>query len=143
MINFEFSKIDDIERVMAIDNQYEFEKYSRANFEEFYSNKYVEIVIATIDGIDVGYVILLTIFDESNLVKIVVNKEYRNSSIGSQLLDYVKNYLNSKGVKKIFLEVRVDNLIAKSFYKKNGFVEGGVRKGYYNGIDGNIYWYRL
>ena len=36
----------------------------------------------------------------------------------------------------ITLEVRKDNISAINLYKKYGFVEKALRKGYYKGIDG-------
>lgn len=143
MISFEFSSEKDIDRVMLIDNEYNYEKYSKENFEEFYSNQFIDIIIAKENNVDVGYAIILSIFDECNLIKIVVNKDCRNKKYGSQILDYIKDFVNKKNIKKIFLEVRSDNLIAKTFYKKNGFVEGEIRRGYYDGIDCDIYWYYL
>ena len=130
-------------RVMRIDNEYNFEKYSKENFYEFYLNQYIDIIIAVEDGIDVGYAIIMSIFDECNLIKIVVNKDYRNKNYGSQILGYIKDFVKQKNIKKIFLEVRCDNYIAKTFYEKNKFIKGDVRKGYYDGIDCDIYWYYL
>ena len=143
MIEFEISTIGDIERVMLIDNEYEYEKYSKENFIEFYSNKFIDIIIAKDNGIDIGYAIIMSIFDECNLIKIVVCDKFRNQGIGSKIINFIKEHIKNKGIKKIFLEVRHDNYVAKSFYKKNGFIEGEVRAGYYDGIDSNIYWYYL
>ena len=38
--------------------------------------------------------------------------------------------------KNISLEVNVNNIPAIKLYKKNGFIEKAIRKGYYQGIDG-------
>ena len=40
------------------------------------------------------------------------------------------------GSKKIFLEVRVSNIIAIDLYKASGFKEIGLRKNYYRTKDG-------
>ena len=41
-----------------------------------------------------------------------------------------------KDVKSITLEVKQTNENAIHLYKKYGFIEIGIRKGYYQGIDG-------
>ena len=52
----------------------------------------------------------------------------------------MKNYVKSKNANRMFLEVRSNNEIAKSFYIKNGFCKGETRNGYYGEIDGEIFW---
>ena len=68
MIEFEISTLKDIDRVMTIDNEYQYEKYSKDNFIEFYSNKFIDIIIAKENSIDLGYAIIMSIFDECNLI---------------------------------------------------------------------------
>ena len=38
-----------------------------------------------------------------------------------------------KGITRLFLEVRASNTAAKNLYKSLGFLETGVRRGYYHG----------
>ena len=49
-----------------------------------------------------------------------------------------------EGVTSLTLEVRAGNLAARELYRKKGFREAGVRKGYYedNGEDALIMWRR-
>ena len=96
MLTFEFLAEKDIDRVMLLDNQYEHERYSQENFREFFSNKFVDIIVVVENNVDVGYAIIMTIFEESNLIKIVVTNECRNSGIGTKLLDFIKNHLKNK-----------------------------------------------
>lgn len=138
----EIKKVDEslIDKIVSLDNSYEYEKYSKDTFYDFFNNQYVDIFVAFENDVMLGYIMIMTIFDESNLLKIVVSPNDRNKGVGKFLIDYVKEFLRNKNVKKIFLEVRSDNIIAKSFYIKNGFEKGETRMGYYGEIDGEIFW---
>ena len=50
------------------------------------------------------------------------------------MLEFLLKTADEAGVESIFLEVRVTNLPAIRLYKSVGFMEIGIRKGYYPGI---------
>ncbi|MDR1721976.1 MAG: GNAT family N-acetyltransferase, partial [Methanobrevibacter sp.] len=54
---------------------------------------------------------------------IFIEKEYRNQKLGKQLLKHLEKIAIEKNVKKISLEVRQDNKIAKKLYSSIGFGE--------------------
>jgi ribosomal-protein-alanine N-acetyltransferase len=74
-----------------------------------------------------GYISFYQVIDEIEIIRIGIIKSYQRISYGSLLIDEIKK-LN---VKKIFLEVSVQNEEAINFYIKNGFQKIGIRKGYY------------
>ena len=61
----------------------------------------------------------------------VANKD-RKLGFASKLLENVKLTLKKNNLKKIYLEVAVDNLEAMRLYKKHNFIKTGMRKKYYN-----------
>ena len=75
----------------------------------------------------IGFVSFFHVKDEIEIIKICINKPHQRKNYGSIILDEIKR-LN---IKKIFLEVSVQNINAINFYLKNGFQKIGVRKGYY------------
>lgn len=75
-------------------------------------------------------------YERSELIDINVLNKYQNNGIASKLIEFMLNDLKSKGVKEITLEVNMFNDNAIHLYKKYGFEEIGIRKGYYQGIDG-------
>ena len=75
----------------------------------------------------VGFVSFFHVKDEIEIIKICIIKTHQRKNYGSIILDEIKG-LN---IKKIFLEVSVQNINAINFYLKNGFQKIGVRKGYY------------
>ena len=75
----------------------------------------------------IGFVCFFHVRDEIEIIKICIIKSHQRKNYGSILINEIKK-LN---IKKIFLEVSIENVHAINFYLKNGFQKIGVRKGYY------------
>ena len=75
----------------------------------------------------IGFVCFFHVRDEIEIIKICIIKSHQRKNYGSILINEIKK-LN---IKKIFLEVSIENVNAINFYLKNGFQKIGVRKGYY------------
>jgi ribosomal-protein-alanine N-acetyltransferase len=75
----------------------------------------------------IGFVYFFHVRDEIEIIKICIIKSHQRKNYGSILINEIKK-LN---IKKIFLEVSIENVNAINFYLKNGFQKIGVRKGYY------------
>ncbi|RCL03795.1 MAG: ribosomal-protein-alanine N-acetyltransferase [Candidatus Tokpelaia sp. JSC161] len=78
-----------------------------------------------------GFIIARVICDESELLSIAVDPNYRNKGIASTLLKFVLNHLLGKGAKRIFLEVDQANFAARALYKRCNFMKIGFRPSYY------------
>lgn len=77
-------------------------------------------------------IILINIVEnESEILTICVDPIYRNKYIAQNLLKYIINFLYSKKIKTLFLEVNEIDKIAQHLYKKMGFIKIGIRKNYY------------
>jgi ribosomal-protein-alanine N-acetyltransferase len=66
-----------------------------------------------------------------HLVNIAVDPEFRGKGIGRELAETVIEYLKSKKIRKVILEVRTSNIVAKNLYASMGFLETGVKEKYY------------
>lgn len=80
----------------------------------------------------VAYLSLNTVLDESDVIRIAVDKEYQGKGYGKELLTYSFQYLKILGVNKIMLEVSDINDRAIGLYKSLGFKQIFVRKKYYS-----------
>ncbi|MDR2268072.1 MAG: ribosomal protein S18-alanine N-acetyltransferase [Holosporaceae bacterium] len=78
-----------------------------------------------------GFILCRRVIDEAEILTMCVLSEYRNRSLGTQLLEKVLKYSSSLLVKKIFLEVADNNLPAVALYKRCGFEEVARRQNYY------------
>ena len=75
----------------------------------------------------IGFVSFFHVKDEIEILKICIIESYQRKNYGSILINEIKKLK----IKKIFLEVSVENTNAINFYLKNGFHQIGIRKGYY------------
>ena len=78
----------------------------------------------------IGYVSFYQVKDEIEIIQICIIKSCQRKNYGSSIINKLKKLNN---VKKIFLEVSVENSQAINFYLKNGFKKIGIRKDYYKG----------
>ena len=91
-----------------------------------------KIIILKEDNEIIGYIYYSDIYERVEINQIEINFIHRNCGKGDFLL---KKLIESVD-KNISLEVNVNNIPAIKLYKKNGFIEKAIRKGYYQGIDG-------
>ena len=78
-----------------------------------------------------GFTALLLTPPESDIIDIIVSSSHRRQRIGTGLLDWACDLALLRGVDTIFLEVRPGNTPARRLYEHLGFVQCGIRKGYY------------
>ena len=89
-------------------------------------------ILAEDNGEIVGYGGITVAADSADIDNVAVAEAFRNSGIGSKLISELLRIAKSKGVKKVFLEVRVSNSVAMSLYLKNGFKGTYARTRYYS-----------
>lgn len=120
-------------------------KLDRENFKSFYDKNFYlkkildeKILIIEFNKEFVGFICFEFIFDQAEVYKFVIKKEHRKKKLGLLLMEYFINEMKDKGVLKIFLEVRVDNSSAISFYEKFNFKKLRKIKDYYTNpkVDG-------
>ena len=88
----------------------------------------------------IGFVSFYYIKDEVEIIQIGITKFHRRKNYGSLLINKIKKLSN---LKKIFIEVSVENSQAIKFYLKNGFKKIGIRKAYYKSNNKRIDALRL
>jgi len=78
-----------------------------------------------------GFAGIWMMVDEAHVTNLAVRQEYRGKGIGELLLLATVDLADELKASFMTLEVRASNLVAQSLYRKYGFVEMGVRRGYY------------
>jgi ribosomal-protein-alanine N-acetyltransferase len=78
-----------------------------------------------------GFVGIWYMVDEAHIVAIGVRNEFRGFGIGELMLIAAIEQATQMEARVVTLEVRVSNFVAQNLYKKFGFSERGIRKGYY------------
>ena len=99
---------------------------------EFNNNPFIKVLLLIEDNKVIGYLYYSDIYDRVEINQIEINSFHRNCGNGKKLMEYMIKNVD----KNITLEVKKDNIPAINLYKRNGFVEVAIRKGYYQGTDG-------
>ena len=100
---------------------------SKKNFENYFKEDTIKIWKISIQKI-IGFVIFYHVKNEIEIIQIGIIKSFQRKNYGSLIVNKIKKL---KDIRKIFLEVSVENTQAKNFYLKNGFKKIGIRKAYY------------
>jgi [ribosomal protein S18]-alanine N-acetyltransferase len=79
----------------------------------------------------VGFSGLWMMVDEAHVTNLAVRQPYRGKGLGELLLLASIDLAAELNASFLTLEVRASNLIAQSLYSKYGFMQMGVRRGYY------------
>ena len=94
-------------------------------------DEYHNIYIYHQDEKIIGFCMIEDTIDESSLVLIYVDEEYRNNHIATRLINHCFSHLKNN-IKRVILEVSVNNDAAIALYKKMGFNCINTRKKYYS-----------
>ncbi|HXP43141.1 MAG TPA: ribosomal protein S18-alanine N-acetyltransferase [Candidatus Acidoferrales bacterium] len=80
---------------------------------------------------------------EWELENIVVAEESRRHGIGARLINELIDLARANHGRRMFLEVRESNYVARALYRKMGFRETGSRVDYYSDPSEDAIVYRL
>jgi [ribosomal protein S18]-alanine N-acetyltransferase len=78
-----------------------------------------------------GFLVGRQVSDEAEILNLGVMAAGRRQGEGTALLKAALEELHSRGVSRVFLEVRESNEAGIAFYAKHGFSKTGLRTAYY------------
>jgi ribosomal-protein-alanine N-acetyltransferase len=125
----------DLDAVLAIERASYRLPWRREHFQYEIDTPHSFPFVAESDGIVVGYVCLMSLFEEAQILNIAVLPELRGCGIARLLMDHSEMIAREKGAELLALEVRASNCAALRLYEQFGFVRTGLRKKYYEGRD--------
>ena len=79
----------------------------------------------------IGYIGVAYVGEDADIQTIAITTESQRKGYGEQLIITALNFLSKHGIKKVFLEVEVNNSPAISMYQKLGFQNLTIRLNYY------------
>jgi ribosomal-protein-alanine N-acetyltransferase len=88
-------------------------------------------LVAVRDGVVIGYLFAMWIFDEMHVNKIAVAADARRQGIADALMERCFAFAREHDVASIALEVRLSNSGAQEFYKHLDFKSSYLRPRYY------------
>jgi ribosomal-protein-alanine N-acetyltransferase len=92
--------------------------------------------VIEVDVALVGYGIMSVGAGEAHLLNVCIADAYRCRGIGRRLLGHLLQTAAAAGAREAFLEARPSNTAAIRLYQSLGFLQIGVRRGYYQASEG-------
>jgi len=132
---------DDIVQVVCIENRWPFlSKWGAEGYQVVLrdSNVYTCLVAEDTEWYGdsasrlTGFCVVARLVDHCELCNLVVSPEYLSKGVGYQLMQSCFEVARHFHLPRIFLEVRVSNQRAITFYERNGFRTVAQRKRYYS-----------
>ncbi|MDM0044710.1 ribosomal protein S18-alanine N-acetyltransferase [Variovorax dokdonensis] len=122
--------LDRLDAVCAIEQRAYSHPWSRGNFTDSLAVGYhCQTLVAGPEVL--GYFIAMKGVDEVHLLNITVAPEYQRQGWAPLMLAALRGWSRGQGAMWLWLEVRQSNQRALDIYKRQGFRQVGLRKGYY------------
>ena len=125
----------DLDAVLAIERGSFSIPWRREHFEHEITSPHSFPSVSDCNGTVVGYVCLMSLFEEAQILDIAVAPKQRGKGIARLLMDHAAAVALEKGAELLALEVRASNISAITLYERCGFVRTGIRSKYYEGKD--------
>ena len=126
------NNIDDniINSIFLISSKSEYIHLSKDYIKQYIKDKHHKVIIIKDENIIVGFLIYFLLSPDADIIFIATFPN--NKGYGKRLLSYLFDDAKNNNVKSIKLDLHENNINAKNFYIKNGFIEIAVRKKYYD-----------
>ena len=127
--------MDLYEKIAAIEKDCFTTPWTREMIASEAENSLSVLSVEEIGGSAAGYALGRVIAGEGELLRIGTAECFRRRGIAEKLLASLLEKMRERGGEACFLEVRSQNAAAVSLYKKLGFTQVGMRRGYYGDDD--------
>ncbi|HSL69543.1 MAG TPA: ribosomal protein S18-alanine N-acetyltransferase, partial [Longimicrobiales bacterium] len=124
-------RVTDLPEVMQIERSCFTMPWSEATFRGLLRRSDADLVVGEAAGKVVGYAAFWAVLDQGELGNVAVAARWRRKGVGRTLVRAILARAAERGVREIFLEVRVSNHAAQKLYQRHGFAEVGRRRNYY------------
>jgi ribosomal-protein-alanine N-acetyltransferase len=129
LTRFRWWHIDDVLAIEA--DLFGAEQWSPGMFWNELASGHHYLVALDDAGALIGYAGLAVTPDEAWVQNIAVRRDAQRGGVGRALLEALLAEAGRRGVRKIMLEVAVDNPAAQRLYATYDFEPVGIRRGYY------------
>ena len=89
-------------------------------------------LVALEDGKLLGYVGMMCVLDEGQIINVATHPDSRRRGVGRALMIAIEQSAKERGIVFLSLEVRESNAAARSLYSSLGWEECGIRKNFYS-----------
>ena len=126
---------DDIVAVERIERDIYAFPWSEGNFADSLAAGYDAWLFESANQL-AGYAVLMWAPDEVHLLNLSVARAAQRQGFGRTMLRWILDNVAQRGARRLMLEVRMSNQVARHVYASVGFEPIGVRKRYYPAAGG-------
>jgi [ribosomal protein S18]-alanine N-acetyltransferase len=125
----------DIDEVMRIERSIYPYPWTAGNFADSLNSGYL-CTVAELEGAMAGYAVMMMAPLETHLLTIGIAQPFQRRGWGAALLGAMLTVAREAGAERVLLEVRPSNAPALALYRRSGFSQIGLRRGYYPADNG-------
>lgn len=127
--------LEDVHRIILIEREIFLFPWTEMNFADSVRTGYHCRVIELNDLL-IGYGIMMIGPDEAHILTIGISAHWQHQGWGRRLLQYFIDLARQQQAIAILLDVRESNTVAANLYRRLGFKQIAIRKGYYPAMCG-------
>jgi len=121
----------DIARVATIEACSQADPWPAERFVRELELPQARLTVAESAGGVVAYLCAWEVVGELEVQNVVTAPDWRRKGAAAQLLEETLSHARRQGLERLLLEVRRGNVGAQALYRRYGFRECGLRRGYY------------
>tara|TARA_B100001123_G_C15122187_1_gene951824 strand:+ start:192 stop:704 length:513 start_codon:yes stop_codon:yes gene_type:complete len=142
-ISVEFASMteDDLSAVIEIEQKSFSSPWSRRTFHEGLSAKYphAHFLVCKHQDNSIAYINFVLVGEDCHITNLAVALDFRRLGVAKYMLAKSLDQIKYLGGRKVFLEVRMSNIVAQRLYRQFGFRINSIRKKYYSDNDEDAY----
>jgi len=133
------AEVKDIFYIVKLENQVFNHSLGKSFLlQELTENVFSHYYVYEMNKVIIGYIGFRVFDEQAEMMNFLIDPNYQNDGLGTELLSYCINELEKLKVSTIMLEVRKSNKKAQHVYEKLGFKISHTRKKYYENEDGYV-----
>lgn len=131
MLEFRDMKIEEADLVVKIEEECFCAPWKKQDFIDMAEKDNMAYVVALLDNEIIGGAGIRNIAGDGEITNVAITEKHRGNGYSELLLDALIEKGRSLGCSAFTLEVRVSNVAARKCYLRKGFIESGIRPGFY------------
>lgn len=128
-------KREDLDTIIEIENSIYKDTWNKEAYLRDLENDISYNYVLEYKGIIIGYYGFWVMFDNIDITKVSIRKEFQGKGLSNILMEDFFNRIKNLDIRTITLEVRVSNVKAIGLYEKYGFKNISIRKKYYPDLE--------
>jgi ribosomal-protein-alanine N-acetyltransferase len=128
--------VADLDAVLGVEVQCYSHPWTRGNFIDSLAAGYLAQLRLAASGECIGYCVAMPGAEEMHLLNLSVAPRHQRQGHARAMLAGLVTQARERGDRQLWLEVRLGNTVARALYRRFGFVDAGLRRGYYPAAGG-------